>query len=693
MIEKTIDAYSDRPVKCLCCLSEHEASFLCRAGKDKKYVQYQCSQCGFQFTWPCPSAEEINRFYSSEEYYSQTGESDHSDPGNYTDYDDAIKYTLDFFRGWLKSFALPEKSTMLDVGCALGRFMELARKDFGLDCTGVELSDYARNYVQEYYNGSFPVWKTLDDLPIPKKTFDLILLFDVIEHVNDPWKLLLGLFRRGCIGENTRILITTPNCVYKEARKDPGAWKYRYPPAHLSFCAPETFQKIAEVLLFTKVDITGHSFRVDEGSLSIADMLQETFRDYEGLVCCFAGSTLGKISAEKFPASLEELKKSGEYLVLLSEFVLGKQNKPFNPLFRSWLADFCQKMTAENDRLSKMYSRLERNSYSLWLKIIDLSSQTEQMTTKNQHLENQLHELSKYKDHLENQVREISGYKNHLENQVREFSAKLNEVYHSRSYRISRMITWPLRKCKDAAVSVFGKSCRLSEMQASRPYDVISSLGANCEVSFNFNRIFGFVDSYPLIWAFVHTLGHLPELIEDPMILASNLKMEHNYEHNMVRFPDIDVSFHCKGLPGDLLGPDGKVDEKKAQAERTELKSRLAYLARKWKDLLNDPSRTVLFVLSPWEEKSTTKEILAVHKALRKYPGVDLLAVLTGKEKKVSASKLRSKGIFVRYITRHPPHNQVTDLQANDIAGWNRIFQEFTPLNKKTSNKVFKYEK
>ena len=137
----------DQPIKCPCCRSEREVAFLCNAGKDGEYPQYQCRRCGFQFSWPCPTEADIDRFYASADYYSQSYGAD-GDPGKYTDYDRQIEFTLIFFRDWLKKFALPEKTALLDVGCALGRFMKLARDEFGFDCTGVELSDYARNYVR-----------------------------------------------------------------------------------------------------------------------------------------------------------------------------------------------------------------------------------------------------------------------------------------------------------------------------------------------------------------------------------------------------------------------------------------------------------------------------------------------------------------------------------------------------------------
>ena len=336
-----------------------------------------------------------------------------------------------------------------------------------------------------------------------------------------------------------------------------------------------------------------------------------------------------------------------------------------------------RELSAQNRTLTEELATANRNSYAMWLKLMELPSRAE------------------------------------LDNQVKDLSIKLNEISHSNSFRIGRIITWPFRKCKAVAASIRGKLTRCSQLKKEyggsymwrcifrkiagkpvcHPYDVVSSIGVNCEISFNLNRVHGFVDSYPLIWAFVHSLSHLSELIEDPMSLASDQQMDHNYDHNMVRLPYIDVSFHCKGLPGDILGPDGNVDEKKAQAERDELKSRLAYLAKKWKNVLGDASKTVLCVLTPWEESSTTEEILAIYEALRKYPGTDLLVVLTGKEKKVSARRLRSKGILVRYITRHPPHDKVTDLQENDLVGWNRICHEFPPRDKKITRKVFKYEK
>ena len=741
-------------IPCPCCLSEQNTFFLCNAGDDKQYKQYQCSQCGYQFTWPCPSAEEIDRYYASESYYKASAT--RATTGDYSDYDSQIEGTLIFFRNLLKQLNLPENSAMLDVGCAKGRFMELAKKEFGLKCSGVELSDYARDYVQEHYHGMFPVWKSLQDMPVQEKEFDLILLFDVIEHVNSPWDILLGLFQRGCVGETTKILITTPNCSHKRAVENPDTWEYRYPPAHLSFCTPETFQKIGEKLLFRNIDISGHSQR-EMGEFWLQTPLQKTYAGYDGLICSFSGTSLAEIPPQEFPASLEELNRSEKYVSLLSSFIFEKKSSPINPEFGKFISDYCgslnlfksqyqdlqqrysnleegwkaehqynqeqaqkrevlekelaaenrknallkevyEKTVTDNNNLCNENAKINNQRYDMWLEIKRMLSTTEQ------HLS--------YISHLENQVRELVPYKEQLENQVREFSEKLNEVYHSNSYRIGRLITCPVRKCmsfisriknkrqewkkvkKECGTGYMWKCIfrKLTGRPDYRCYDVISSIGVFCEISFNMSRVNGFVDSYPLIWSFVHSLKMLPEVIKNPMILSGDQPMKHDYSCNMVRYTNVDISFHCKNHAEALLGTDGTVDESKAQAERDELKSRLTYLSGKWKKVLEDPDKKVLLILSPFEDQCSTEDVLAIQEAVKMYPAVDLLTVLTGKEKSVSAAALRSKGIIVRYIKKHPPHDKATDIAANDVKGWNRIFHEFRPLQKKISNKVYKYE-
>ena len=122
-----MDVRNNDPKKCPCCHADAEAiRFLCRCGTDGEYSQYECGACGFQFTFPPPSAEELNQFYSARNYYDAGDTS----VGDYSDYDEQVAQTLLFFSGWMKRLKVAPGARVLDVGCAKGRFLEIADREF-----------------------------------------------------------------------------------------------------------------------------------------------------------------------------------------------------------------------------------------------------------------------------------------------------------------------------------------------------------------------------------------------------------------------------------------------------------------------------------------------------------------------------------------------------------------------------------
>ncbi len=73
---------------------------------------------------------------------------------------------------------------LLDVGCATGFFLSAARER-GWDTVGVDLSHYASQYARDRF-GLAVVTGTLFDLAEPAGSFDVVTLWDTIEHVPDP---------------------------------------------------------------------------------------------------------------------------------------------------------------------------------------------------------------------------------------------------------------------------------------------------------------------------------------------------------------------------------------------------------------------------------------------------------------------------------------------------------------------------
>jgi 2-polyprenyl-3-methyl-5-hydroxy-6-metoxy-1,4-benzoquinol methylase len=101
---------------------------------------------------------------------------------------------------------------VLDVGCASGANADVLRRHGATQLAGIELDEgfaaEARNRYDEVVCGSVP-----EDLAWPDESFDTILAYDVLEHLQDPWsaaKRLAALLKPG-----GRLHVSLPNARSK----------------------------------------------------------------------------------------------------------------------------------------------------------------------------------------------------------------------------------------------------------------------------------------------------------------------------------------------------------------------------------------------------------------------------------------------------------------------------------------------
>lgn len=122
-------------------------------------------------------------------------------------WDDAHRAVYsDFISTYLKQ----EKGNLLDVGCGLGFFVKaVLTKKPGWSAVGYEISKQAVKFANEQ-NGMKTVYAGLvQDSKLPNESFDIITLWDVIEHIPKPHSLLTylhGLLKPGGI-----LFLQTPN--------------------------------------------------------------------------------------------------------------------------------------------------------------------------------------------------------------------------------------------------------------------------------------------------------------------------------------------------------------------------------------------------------------------------------------------------------------------------------------------------
>jgi SAM-dependent methyltransferase len=101
---------------------------------------------------------------------------------------------------------LPEHSSLLDIGCGTGYFLEAARRHYRV--SGLDSSPIALEYCRQ--RGIEPAWAGgPDDLgAIEQQTFDAITLLDVIEHLDDDAGALRAIARH--LSGRGLLLVTVP---------------------------------------------------------------------------------------------------------------------------------------------------------------------------------------------------------------------------------------------------------------------------------------------------------------------------------------------------------------------------------------------------------------------------------------------------------------------------------------------------
>jgi len=187
----------------------------------------QCA-CGMVFLSPQPSPEQLREIYGSD-YYLSLGISGQDD--------EAVRgMKKETFRRQFEAIAAGAKpGRVLDVGCASGFFMEAAT-EAGWEAYGVELSGFAAELARSRF-GDRVRHGTLEEAGYPDAFFDVVTLFDLLEHVPDPRSFLAEV--RRVLRPGGRLLLVLPNAASLSARLMGRHWSH-YNAEHLHYFTPET---------------------------------------------------------------------------------------------------------------------------------------------------------------------------------------------------------------------------------------------------------------------------------------------------------------------------------------------------------------------------------------------------------------------------------------------------------------------
>ncbi|MFX1277390.1 MAG: class I SAM-dependent methyltransferase [Promethearchaeota archaeon] len=199
----------------------------------------ECQNCGL--TYLKPEEKDLKKYYSEEYRKKHT-----CIVGQTMECKEMFDLLLPYQQARIEEIKniLNPKMRVLDVGCSTGHFL-FVLKDYVQECIGIEYNSQEAEFAKEKLNIKVYT-KSIEETDLLQESFDLITIYQVLEHVKDPINFL-KLYRK-YIKPDGYISIEVPNIqdvlISKYKIKSYEDFWYREP--HLFYYSPQTLKMILE---------------------------------------------------------------------------------------------------------------------------------------------------------------------------------------------------------------------------------------------------------------------------------------------------------------------------------------------------------------------------------------------------------------------------------------------------------------
>jgi len=277
---------------------------LCGSGSHRLRYRFRdldvvkCCECGLVFLRLQDGQRDPQAVYTPDyfcdrgEYFLNVSERDVAEvTGSHMD---SFRQGLELLKRYKSGGAL------LDLGCAVGVFLAMAEKG-GWDVTGVDISEYAITQARKRCHGEVFAGE-LASLRFPDARFDVITLWDAVEHFVSPSETLREVHR--ILKDDGIVLMDTPNeeslvrkMAYKIYRLLGGRIAYParklYHLYHLFYFSEETLTRLLDQCGFEVIEVIykpipqekGRGTRLERTAVRAVAALEKPLgMDYEILV-------------------------------------------------------------------------------------------------------------------------------------------------------------------------------------------------------------------------------------------------------------------------------------------------------------------------------------------------------------------------------------------------------------------------
>ncbi|MGE3164829.1 MAG: class I SAM-dependent methyltransferase [Planctomycetota bacterium] len=218
----------------------------------REFALYRCPRCGL-VSWDF-SQRNLLEIYREGYFDSDTASVGYAD---YLSMEETIRENakkrlrrLARTRGDDRRDFVHDPPLLVEVGCAHGFFLDEARKA-GYRVRGVEPAEDASGHARERLKLDV-LTGTLEALELPPESVDIIVLWDVIEHVDQPRTVLEQC--RTALRPGGTIALSTGNVASAVSHLQGASWHLYNLPEHLFFFTPEVLRRLLTTLDFERVE-------------------------------------------------------------------------------------------------------------------------------------------------------------------------------------------------------------------------------------------------------------------------------------------------------------------------------------------------------------------------------------------------------------------------------------------------------
>ncbi len=195
---------------------------------NRKFDIYICAKCTIAYTHPFLTKEEYHQYHDRNQV-AFNGEGSDDLVKVYMENKKAYWDKLDFSKRLNEiRHVHPKSKSILDIGCGAGFFIDYLRSE-GYSVSGIELSPWGYSVAKDVLDLNVKN-ALIEELNPPKNKFDIITLYDVIEHTTQP-ELTLASIKKW-LKTSGYIIINLPNIDSAVARASGKYWNKLAPPDH-----------------------------------------------------------------------------------------------------------------------------------------------------------------------------------------------------------------------------------------------------------------------------------------------------------------------------------------------------------------------------------------------------------------------------------------------------------------------------